>query len=165
MAIEELQRRVMLCRPGSDDERTTEHAINLCLSEMREDSNPQRLVRNTLRNSAHILARSQARERNALRRYRGTHLRVVATSEGHDIVDPTRLDDGPFGDRGDMCKRALGHAADLGAFGPQFIQRLLAGDTITEASTAVNISRASGYRAVRRLRDLLLDVQHLADTA
>ncbi|WP_169732972.1 helix-turn-helix domain-containing protein [Haloechinothrix halophila] len=162
-AIEDLQRRITRCKPGSDEEKTTEHAISLCLSETRDDAEPQHLVRNALRNGAHVLARGRVRERNALRRYASTHLRVVGTSDGQDAIDLKLSGEPSSIDGNDFCTLAIQRASTLGPFGPRFVQRLLAGDTVAEASKAVNISRASGYRAIRRLRALLCDVRNLAD--
>ena len=45
------------------------------------------------------------------------------------------------------------------------VRRLMAGDTVAEASTAAGISRASGYRLIGSLRGLLADPQPLANTA
>jgi len=44
------------------------------------------------------------------------------------------------------------------------VRRLMAGDTVAEASTAAGISRASGYRLIGCLR-VLADPQPLANTA
>lgn len=162
-AIQILQDRRAVYRPGSDTERIADHAVDLALSDRRPAADTGQLCRDAWRNSAHSYYRARTREQQALARWAAT-LTIVDDEDGSDIVDQASPQD-ILSDIGPFCDLALTQAATLGPAGPALVRRLMAGDTIAEAAAAAGISRASGYRLIRSLRGLLTAARPLARSA
>jgi hypothetical protein len=161
-AIEILQKRREQYGPGSGNERIAERATDLILRDARAVGAPCHLANDAWRNAAYAMYRSRAREQVALARYAAANLILVRAEDGDDIVDLVSVEDSVLAHNSPLCACALQSAAALGTFGPAFVRRLMAGDTITEAAAATGISRASGYRAATRLRHLLAEVRPVA---
>lgn len=139
-------------RPGSDKERITDHAIDLCLSVSRAANNEHYLHYNVTRDARKHLYRGRKREWLANERavtsqgYKRDH----AETYGYSI--PARSAEEEYlVQEGALCDAARRVALTLGAWGPEFVELLTAGHSITTAAAEVGVSRATGYRAQKKL--------------
>lgn len=164
-AIGSIQTRRDRYAPGSDSELIAERAIDLLLGENRAVADPESTARDAWRNAAFSMYRSRKREQAAAARYSAITFTVVDTEDGIDATSQVSTEDIYLAEDSELCACALQRAALLGDFGPALVARLISGATITEAAAACGTSRASAYRAVKKLRTLLAGARPEAEAA
>jgi hypothetical protein len=164
-AIGSIQTRRDRYVPGSDSELIAERAIDLLLGENRAVADSESAARDAWRNASFSMYRSRKREQAATARYSAITFTVVETEDGIDATTRVSAEDTYLAEDSELCAYALQRAALVGDFGPALVARLIGGATITEAAAACGISRASAYRAVKRLRTLLADARPEAEAA
>lgn len=159
-----LQLERMNSRPGSDVERIIEYAIDLCLNTGRAADNAHYLHRNVLRDAKKQFYRDGGRERQANARF------LVAQGYARDYTEPlgyrvfTSAEANYLGEDSPLCDAAREVSVNLGLWGPRFLALLQDGHSVAAAAASVGVSRATGYRAQRKLAVALapLDSRRLA---
>ncbi|MEX5268881.1 hypothetical protein [Kocuria sabuli] len=150
--IQRLQEERSSFRPGSENERIADYAIDLCLNPGRTAEDAHHLHRNVRRDAKKHLYRGGQRETQANARALATqgYTRDYADELGYTTSGPSAEDE-CLAQHSDLCDAAHAFAPMLGPWGPQFLTRLLEGSSIDAAASVVGVSRATGYRAKQRL--------------
>ncbi|GAA2782205.1 hypothetical protein GCM10020219_062140 [Nonomuraea dietziae] len=151
--IARLQGDLTHVTPGSDREHIIERAMDLALSEGRGQQDPERLYWDVLRNAQYVFYRSKRRGHIAWTRYTG-QLDIVLADEGIDVREPCdKVEDEAEGNA--LWRHLKAGAAELGSFGPSFLESLAETERPAEAAVTSGISRATAYRCVAALRKQL----------
>ena len=165
-AVEVLQFRASRAIPGSDQEKIAEIAIGYSIGRLRADADAQFIVHDCERNARHAYFRSRERGRDAVDAYVGlTYGRLVVNDGEVDVADPLGTEDQVAASNSEFCECALNVARDLGAKGPAFVRRLMAGDSIAEGAKTVGISAATAYRWRSFLAEILASQRYLVEVA